>query len=433
MKINRYCYPALTSLLLLTPACGDDGDDSNRDSGQDPADAAVVDTPVDAPMADCTPTSGTDLTLQLVASGLDEPVFVTSPPGDRRLFIVEKIGRIRIVENDQLVATPFLDITSEVTTLGSEQGLLGLAFHPDYRQNGRFFVDYIEPRGGTRGRTVVGEYRVSAGDRNVADPNETRILQLDQPRNNHNGGMIAFGPDGYLYISLGDGGGQDDPDDESQDTTSLLGSILRIDVDSASPYAIPQDNPFASSPDGPNDPRREIWSFGLRNPWRLSFDRDTGDLYIGDVGQDAREEINVQLAASPGGIDYGWDTYEADTCVEPDAVTGCDSTGLTPPTIQYDHNGNQRCSVTGGYVYRGPCMPDIQGRYFYADFCSDQVFTFEFVNGQAQNPLDLGAIFGDRISSFGEDAFGELYVVNLGQDNTPGSGSVSQVVLDTGQ
>lgn len=386
-----------------------------------PPDAPPDAAPPDAPGPNCTPTSGTDLTLELVASGLSEPVFVTSPPGDPRLFILEKLGRVRVVENGQLLATPFLDITDRVMDLSNEQGLLGMAFHPNYAQNGRFVLDYIEARTATRGRTVVGEYQVSAGDPNRADRTERRILAQDQPRNNHNGGMVAFGPDGYLYISLGDSGGGGDPDQDAQDVTTLLGSILRIDIDSGSPYAIPADNPFAGSPGGPNDPRREIWAYGLRNPWRFSFDSQTGDLYIGDVGQNAIEEVNVQAATAGGGQNYGWDIFEADSCVDPHPINGCSTIGLTFPVTQYDHNLGG-CSITGGYVYRGTCLPDIQGHYFYADYCSDQVRTIEWVGGEIQRKLELGNIFGSRISSFGEDANGELYVVNLV------AGRVSRVV-----
>lgn len=437
--------------LILIGGCGDDVDgpqDAAPSPGEDariidasPPDASPPDAPPpdapppdapppDAPVADCTPTPGTDLVLDPIATGLSQPLFVTAPPDDPRLFIVERSGVIKVVENGVLLTTPFLDLSDQVEDQESEQGLLGLAFHPQYAQNGRFFVDYIAPRPtpGDDDFTVVAEYKVSPGDGNVADPTEKSLLTVNQPRINHNGGMLAFGPDGLLYIGLGDSGGGNDPDDDAENTTTLRGAILRIDIDNGDPYGIPASNPFAGSANGPTDPRPEIWAFGLRNPWRFSFDRQTGDLYIADVGQRALEEIDVQPADAPGGQNYGWDIFEADSCVEPDAVNGCSTTGLTMPVAQYDHNGG-RCSVTGGYVYRGTCLPDIQGTYFYADLCSDQVFAFELQDGMAQNQRDLGRIFGDRISSFGEDATGELYVVNLGTG--PGTGAVSRVVVQS--
>ena len=408
----RFPSLAFATILGLTAACGSDPEDETL-------------------KPDCTPATGTDVGLELVADGLSQPVFVTSPPNDRRLFIVERTGLIRIVDRvdkqDLLLPTPFLDMTSKVMLLGQEQGLLGLVFHPDFKKNGRFFIDYTEPRTATLGRTVVGEYKISKDDPNVADPVEKRILTLDQPANNHNGGMLAFGPDGFLYIGLGDGGGGGDPNQDAQNTTTLLGSILRIDIDAdnGAPYSVPSSNPFATSANGPTDPRPEIWIYGLRNPWRFSFDRKTGDLFIGDVGQGAIEEVDVLPARSAGGVNYGWDVFEADSCVEPKQPEDCTDPKFTMPDAQYTHDG-VRCSVTGGYVYRGTCLPDTAGRYYYADFCSNQVFTFEYVNGQVQNLQDLGAIFGAHISSFGEDATGELYVIDLGTDTT--LGSVSRVV-----
>jgi hypothetical protein len=358
-------------------------------------------------------TAGTDLALEEIASGLERPVFVTSAPSDDRVFIVEQPGRIRVIENGGLVATPFLDLTARVKSTGNEQGLLGLAFHPLFASNGRFFVNYTA--NDPQDDTVVAEFRVSlepTADRNVADPmSEVRLMTVSQPFSNHNGGMVAFGSDDLLYIGLGDGGSGGDPMDNGQNTSTLLGSILRIDVDGVAPYGIPATNPFATSPNGPTDPRPEIWAFGLRNPWRFSFDRETGELYIGDVGQGSIEEIDV-AAATAAGVDFGWNTMEGSECFGGGA---CDSTGMTAPIAQYDHGG-ERCSVTGGYVYRGSCLPDIRGWYFYGDYCTNQIWKVEYPGDTTPVELssDLGTNVLGGISSFGEDLDGELYITSLG-------------------
>jgi glucose/arabinose dehydrogenase len=413
-----------------------DGAQPPRDGAQPPGDGAPV--PVDAPSgpppdayaSDCVPVSGTEVTTVLVASepDIDQPVFVTSPPGDPRLFVVQKCGRIRIIENEQVLEKPFLDISflaenpddQRVNCDGDEEGLLGMAFHPDYSSNGRFFVNYIEQPGASATRnTVVAQYQVSS-DRNAADLTEKRIIVFRQPQANHNAGMLAFGPDGYLYIGTGDGGGAGDPQGNGQDPTAILGSMLRLDVTVDGAYAIPPSNPFAGSADRPTDPRPEIWAKGLRNPWRYSFDRETGDLYIGDVGQNEWEEINVQPANSPGGENYGWNVWEGNHCF-PDGTTGCAPAGMTMPVAEYPHveiDANHRDkSVTGGYVYRGQCIPDIRGWYFYADYGSERVRTFEYRDGQAEgNRILAGVSFGERVVSFGEDAAGELYVVTMSPD-----------------
>ena len=413
-------------------ACGDDGNSAPRDAAsgdgqQSPIDGSAPPDAPSGPAPECEPASGTELTTVVIASGDDVafPVFVTAPAGDPRLFVVEKCGRIRIIDDGQVVDKPFLDISNlaedpdhqRVNCDGNEEGLLGMAFHPDYASNGRFFVNYIEQPGGNETRfTVVAEYRVSS-DSNVAEANEERIIRFHQPRSNHNAGMLAFGPDGYLYIATGDGGGSGDPDDNGQDETTLLGSMLRLDVSAVGTYGIPADNPYASSANGPEDPRPEIWAIGLRNPWRYSFDRETGDLYIGDVGQGHWEEINVQPASSTGGENYGWNTFEGNHCY-PNGTTNCDTAGMTMPVAEYpqaDIDDDRRDkSVTGGYVYRGQCIPDIRGWYFYADYGSHRVRTFEYQDGEAQNNRILeGLDFGENIVSFGEDAAGELYVVNI--------------------
>lgn len=359
--------------------------------------------------AGVTPVSGTAIKTQLVANGLSHPLFVVAPRGDvSRIFIVEKTGRVRIVKWGTLLPTPFLDLSAKVST-GSEQGLLGLAFHPGYASNGRFFVDYTDPAG----NTVVSQFRVSA-TADVADAlSESVILQVTQPYANHNGGDVVFGPDGYLYIGMGDGGSVGDPQGNGQNGNVLLGKLLRIDVDSAAPYAIPASNPFV----GVANFRGEIWALGLRNPWRYSFDRQSGDLYIGDVGQDRYEEVDYQPYPNAGGQNYGWNIVEGNGhCYKPAA--GCDQTGLTLPVLDYDHS--QGCAITGGYVYRGCALPDLRGTYFYADFCSAFIRTFQIVSGVPTNlkdrTVDLapgGGLSIRSIASFGEDARGELYICDL--------------------
>lgn len=334
---------------------------------------------------------------ELVATGFDFPLFLTAPPGDTvRLFIVEKSGRIEIIRNGAVLPIPFLDLSTLVST-GSEQGLLGLAFHPQYAANGRFFVDYTDLAGDTH----VVEYRVSANP-DLADATSAReILFIDQPFPNHNGGQVAFGPDGYLYIGSGDGGSVGDPQGNGQDLSDLLGSLLRVDVDSGNPYAIPPDNPFINV----SSARPEIWNFGLRNPWRFSFDRETQALYIGDVGQGAREEIDVAPASSPGGENYGWNVMEGFSCFN---ASTCDQSGFTLPILDYDHD--EGCSVTGGYVYRGATIPVLHGHYFYGDFCSGFVRSFRF-DGIATDRRTWPTLSGGGITSFGEDAAGEIYIL----------------------
>jgi len=340
-----------------------------------------------------------------VAEGLMEPVLVTAPPGDSdRIFIIEKPGQIRIVEKDTLRTTPFLDIRDKVRVADGEQGLLGLAFHPDYAQNGYVYVNYTsEPDD----RTVVSRFRVSAGDPNVADTAEHVILEIPQHQRNHNGGMIAFGPnDGYLYIGMGDGGGGNDTGNRGQNPDSLLGKMLRIDVDTVTGYAIPPDNPFVA----PDTARHEIWAFGLRNPWRWSFDRANGDMYIADVGQNIREEVSFERHASSGGLNFGWRLKEGFECFIPSS--NCDpGDDLTDPILQYVHNG--RCSITGGYVYRGCAIPELVGHYLYGDFCTGEIWSFRYdgvgISDSTDRTAEIGLANFD-LSGFGEDAAGELYI-----------------------
>lgn len=336
--------------------------------------------------------------LEPVVSGLRSPVHLTSPAGDTRLFVVEQEGRIRIIQNGTLLDSPFLDIVSRVGS-GGERGLLSLAFHPQYRGNGLFFVDYTDRSGDTR----VERYSVSS-DPNRADVNSaTLVLTVAQPYANHNGGQILFGPDNMLYIAMGDGGSGGDPQNHAQNRSDLLGDLLRIDV-SVSPYAIPSDNPFRTQ----SEMRGEIWAYGLRNPWRIAFDRTDGNLYIADVGQNAIEEVNV-VRGDAAGLNYGWHIMEGSQCYNPSS--NCSRAGLTMPIVEYEHTGGA-CSVTGGLVYRGSRIPSLRGHYFYGDYCAGWVRSFRYSNGQAadQQSWDLGDV--GRIQSFGEDASGELYLLS---------------------
>lgn len=356
--------------------------------------------------------------LRRLSDRLSVPLFLTAPPGDAdRLFVVEKTGTVRIFRADTLVTRPFLNLSDSVSTSAgdsfSEQGLLSIAFHPDYAQNGFVYASFTDRRGDSQ----VVRYTVAPADPDSADPaSASPVLFVDQPYGNHNGGLVAFGPDGMLYVALGDGGLADDPLDRAQNPDSLLGKILRLDVDGGTPYAIPPDNPFADGSAG----RPEIWALGLRNPWRMSFDRATGDLYIADVGQGAREEVNVQPAASPGGENYGWKIWEGSICRPP--TSGCSPTGMTFPAIDYAHTAG-RCSVTGGYVYRGTALPLLAGRYLYADYCTGEVWSFTWVGGTATELLDWTGTLGpgERVTSFGEDARGELYL-------TTGEGGLYRIV-----
>lgn len=341
--------------------------------------------------------------LALVANGLAQPVFVThAGDGSGRLFVVEQGGTIQVVQNGSVLDQPFLDISSLVTTSGNEQGLLGLAFHPDYEVNGRFFVFYTAKGDGD---LTIARYRVSE-DPDQADSKGKIILSIPHPTNtNHNGGMLAFGPDGYLYSSTGDGGGTGDSRNNAQNKRSLLGKILRINVDKGKRYKVPQDNPFV----GHGRTRPEIWAYGLRNPWRFSFDRSTGQLYIGDVGQLRYEEINVAPADDPGGRNYGWRIREGQHCYP--SGDSCSAAGLVDPIVEYEQ-ASGRCAVTGGYVYRGTSASSLMGRYIYADFCSGEIWSAQDGQKGWQSTQVLDSSY--FISSFGEDEAGELYIVHRG-------------------
>ena len=350
--------------------------------------------------------------FQEVATGLTKPVFITNAgDGSDRLFVLELAGKIRIIKNEILLSTPFLDIHTIVKSTASEQGLLALAFHPSFSTNGEFFVAYTAARDGdaTGSNLVLEKYSVSAANPDLADPASGQtLLRIPHPDyTNHNGGTLAFGPDGYLYWSTGDGGSGGDPGNNAQNLGSLLGKILRIDVDSGSPYGIPPSNPFFSNGD-PNV-RKELWAYGLRNPWRFSFDKQTGDLYIGDVGQSVREEINFQPASSAGGENYGWRVMEGSLCYNPSS--GCNQSGKILPVAEYEHTLG--CAVTGGYVYRGSNFPTLLGQYLYADYCSGRFFSLHNNAGSGWEAIQL-VDTPYTISTFGEDEQGELYLANYG-------------------
>ena len=359
---------------------------------------AVI-TRAEAPSADA-------FELTDIAGDFVRPLYLThAGDGSNRLFVLEQTGKIWIINNGERTRFPFLDISGLITQTAdrdySEQGLLGLAFHPDYASNGVFFVNYTD----RRGATIVASYTMSLSNPDIADINSGQILfQLAQPYVNHNGGHIEFGPDGYLYVSLGDGGSANDPLGAGQNRQLLLGSILRIDVDGALPYTIPSDNPFV------DDSRAldEIWAYGLRNVWRFSFDRLTGDLYLGDVGQNRWEEINFQPADSAGGENYGWNVWEG---THPFA--GGLAENHVPPVFEYSHSQGNGCSVTGGYVYRGESIPELEAAYIFGDYCSGKMWASYRDQDEQWRTVELLQT-NMAISSFGEDESGEHYVVDYG-------------------
>ncbi len=362
------------------------------------------------------PADAQTLRTTRIAQGFSLPLYVTSPPNDAaRLFVVEQAGRIEIIKNGTVLPTPFLNITSIVLS-GGERGLLGLAFHPNYAANRRFYVYYTRQ---TDGAIVVARYTASENPDRANPGSAQTVIVIPHPgASNHNGGCIQFGPDGYLYFGTGDGGSSGDPPCNAQNGLVLLGKILRIDVNGASPYVIPPTNPFVGDPAFLD----EIWAYGLRNPWRFSFDAVTGDLYTGDVGQDTIEEVDFQPGSSTGGENYGWKIMEGNNCFSSANCINpppCNSPLFTDPIWTYTHPGGN-CSVTGGYVYRGNLIPSLRGTYFFADYCSAKIWSFQFVGGAVTNFTDRTAELAPRgatinsITSFGEDANGELYIVDQG-------------------
>jgi glucose/arabinose dehydrogenase len=338
-------------------------------------------------------------TWALIVSGMELPVDIkNASDGSGRLFIVDKRGKIYILENGRVLSDPFLDISSEVDSTNTEQGLVGLAFHPEYVRNGQFFVNYIEKNG----NTVIARFSASRTNPDTADPtSEVDYLHVHQPYPNHNGGGLAFGPDGYLYIGLGDGGSGGDPQGNGQNLQTYLGKLLRIDVDHGNQYQIPAFNPFASGGGLP-----EIWAYGLRNPWRFSFDHLTGDLFIGDVGQDSWEEVDFVPRGTAGGINFGWNYFEATHSYrgQPPATEQ-----FTFPLAEYSHS--EGCSITGGYVYRGSVLPEWNGIYLYGDYCSGNIWGI--IPGEGSG-LEGKLLFSSvaQITSFGVDENGEIYITD---------------------
>ena len=386
---------AVGFLTAMLAACGGGGG-----GGADPA-ASPAPPPAPAPAPAPSPPRSFTLVTAVAASGFTEPVFATAPEGDARLFVVERAGRIFIVRGGATSARPFLDIAARVGTTG-EGGLLSMAFDPRHAVNGFFYVYFTE----ASGDIAIERFRVSAADPDVADPAPLRILTIPHRTfSNHKGGLVRFGPDGFLYLGTGDGGGGGDPLRNGQNLDSLLGKLLRIDVrnaTAAAPYAIPSGNPFTGQPNR----RAEIWAYGLRNPWRYAFDAPTGRLYIGDVGQARAEEVDVNPADSPG-LNYGWNVTEGTSCF---ATEPCNTAGITLPLLEYGHDADGGCSVIGGFVYRGSAFPEIQGRYFYSDLCSGWLRSFVFSGGAASDPRQFIANMG-TVLSFGEDGQKELVVL----------------------
>jgi glucose/arabinose dehydrogenase len=401
-------------LAVAATACvGDSGGEAPAGTGAGPASTGPAATTTTepggpSPTDEVNPRSAFDptavrLELRPVVDGLESPLLVASAGDTGRLFVVEQAGRIRVVEGGELLAAPFLDVSDRLVS-GGEQGLLGLAFHPRFASNGRFFVNYTD----LQGDTVISEFAVSAADPNRADAASERVLlRVDQPYANHNGGNLVFGPDGFLYVGMGDGGSGGDPMGNGQRLDTLLGKMLRIDVDARSDgaaYGIPPGNPFAQR----DDARPEIWAYGMRNPWRFSFDRETGDLWIGDVGQSAWEEID-RVGPGDAGADLGWNVMEGRSCYQP--ASGCDESGLVLPVAVYGHD--EGCSVTGGFVYRGTRWPALAGAYLFADYCSGTIWGLDAANPRTRPPAVLLET-GFAVSSFGQDDSGELYVTDLG-------------------
>jgi len=368
-------------------------------------DGSASSTPGPSPAGTAIDAAGIGLSLELVVGGLAAPLLVTNAgDGSGRLFVVEQAGRIRVVRDGRLLEQPFLDLSGRISS-GGERGLLGLAFHPRFPSDPRFFVDYTDPDG----NTVVSSFSVPGLDpsADAADPRSERVLlRIRQPYPNHNGGGLAFGPDGDLWIGTGDGGSAGDPEGNGQRTDTLLGKLLRIDADHPAggrAYGIPAGNPFAGGGGAP-----EIWAYGLRNPWRFSFDPATGDLWIGDVGQGRYEEIDRTAAGTPPPVDYGWNRMEGSHCFAP--ADGCATTGLTLPVAEYGHD--QGCAVTGGHVARGPGAGSLAGVYIFGDFCSGRIWGLAASRPGHQEPILL-LESGRAISSFGEDEVGGSYLADL--------------------
>lgn len=371
---GRISLLAFAALVAWT-GCGDDG---SGPSG--PSDGA----------------SDVSLAVEEIATGLSRPLHLTSPDGDPRLFVVGQGGTVRVIRADgTLQGEPYLDLTGRVQS-GGEQGLLSLVFHPAFTDNGRFFVNFTDTSGDTR----VEEFDVDPAASTLPQTQGDLVIGVEQPYSNHNGGLLRFGPDGMLWIGLGDGGSGGDPEGNGQDPTTLLGSMLRVDVDGGSPYAVPSDNPFVGE-----SGRDEVFAHGLRNPWRFAFDRSRGLLYVADVGQSDWEEVSV-IPADSGGVNFGWNVMEGAHCFGADS---CDTSGLLLPVVEY--SADEGCAIIGGEVYRGDAIPELRGHYFYADFCSLRLRSFIYENGEAREKRswDVGEV--GRPLGFGRDGHGEVYLL----------------------
>ena len=407
--VVRWRVAPLLAGALLVGACTSAGSGpSDVTTAPAPASGAAT-PPASSPGGTGSPPASVDavrVRLEPIADGLDSPLQVVSPADDDRLFIVEQVGRVVVLDGGR--QQTYLDLTDRVTS-GGERGLLALAFHPQFATNGRLFVHYS----GQGGRTVVAELHAADPAADQVEASTAQIvLTHDQPASNHNGGELTFGPDGMLYLGLGDGGAAGDRFDNGQNPDTLLGAILRIDVDAGHPYAVPADNPFVAQGGG----APEVWQYGLRNPWRFTF--DDGQLYIADVGQDRVEEVDV-VPADAGGTNFGWPIMEGSTCYE---QASCDRSGLTLPVIEYTHADTDGCAVIGGQVYHGSAIPALAGQYFYGDLCAGFVRSARVVDGQVRDTHDwtdqLGRV--PQLTSFGVDSHGELYV-------TQQSGRVSRI------
>ncbi len=408
--------------LFAAAACGPTASPTPSRGTQSPSPPATPSRPVASPTTALSPTSTPTpldlarlaVTLQPFATVPGGPLAFTAPAdGSGRLFVAAQDGTVWVIDDGRRLAAPLLDVSSLITT-GGERGLLGIAVHPRFPQDPRVFVDYTN----RSGDSVIASYRLDPADANRLDPSSrVQLLVVGQPYANHNGGALAFGPDGDLYISLGDGGGGGDPQGNGQRLDTTLAKILRIDVDHASngrAYAIPAGNPFTGDPLA----HPEIWLYGLRNPWRMSFDRETGDLWIGDVGQGAWEEVDVARAGKAG-LDFGWNRMEGAHCYSP--REGCDQSGLTMPVTEYGHP--EGCVVIGGPVYRGTVYPAFRGAYLFADYCSGQLYAIDAATNGPTPPVKVGTT-GEGLAAFGEDETGEVYAANL-------DGTISKVILSS--
>jgi glucose/arabinose dehydrogenase len=397
----RHLVPLMAALFILS-ACSPDTGDTGPPLGPGTT------TPTAAPALTAPQPSAhlAGLELDLIASGFDQPTYATALPGDDRIFVLERTGLIRILKGGEVAAEPFLDLTAEVSTEGPEQGLTALAFHPRYEENGRLFVFFTDVAGASQ----LFEYERAADDPDAADPRSgRRILELEQPHPAHQGGALVFGPDGYLWVTIGDGGvpssNGNDWRMEAQDPTNWYGSVLRLDIDAASPYAIPPDNPFAAGEGG----APEVWAYGFRNPWRATT--DGGTILISDVGQDWWEEVNVIPLGQAGG-NYGWPVLEGPECFEAET---CDTEGLIEPTLAEYHEG--LCAIIAGPVYRGPAIPELHGQQFYSDYCVGWIRSWDYTKG-VQSGIDWTGDLGKigNASSLGVDGNGEMLIMNLAGD-----------------